>query len=79
MRMYVVPKIGSGTEDDPYRPDISDDVPWTGVPAAVGNVFIIFTDHDLPGKAPVAPANKAATLQARGLAATLFDTWFVGA
>lgn len=42
MRVYVVPKIGSG-------------------------------------KAPVAPANKAATLQARGLAATLFDTWFVGA
>lgn len=42
MLYYSVAKVGTGTSDDPFRPDVPDGVSWVG--GDCGDMFIIGTD-----------------------------------
>jgi hypothetical protein len=46
MYYYTVNKIGSGTDIDPYRPDIPDGTPFVGNIGSDGN-YLIATQIDL--------------------------------
>jgi hypothetical protein len=47
---YTCPKIGSGTDLDPYRPDVPDGTAWVGNVGSDGE-YLIVTPADLPAKA----------------------------
>lgn len=49
MNYYTCPKIGSGTESDPFRPDIPSGTTFVGNIGTDGD-FLIATPADLPAK-----------------------------
>jgi hypothetical protein len=49
MNYYTLPKIGTGTSSDPYRPDIPDDTPFVGNIGIDGD-YLIATPVELPTK-----------------------------
>ena len=46
-RYYTVPAIGTGRDDDPFRPDLPDDVRWFGHPHTDGT-FLVAVPDDSP-------------------------------
>lgn len=48
MNYYTVPIVGSGTTDDPFRPDIPEGTAFAGNIA--GGQYLIVTAVDLPQK-----------------------------
>lgn len=46
MQYYTVPLIGTGTDEDPYRPDVPEGVSWVG--QTDGKDFFIITTKELP-------------------------------
>lgn len=46
MNYYTLPKIGTGTNDDPFRPDIPNGTPFVGNIGSDGN-YLIATTVDL--------------------------------
>jgi hypothetical protein len=50
MNYYTLPKIGTGTNDDPYRPDIPDGTSFVGIIGSDGD-YLIATPVELPTKA----------------------------
>jgi len=46
MQYYTLPLIGTGTEADPYRPDVPDGTSWVG--NTDGTDCLIATPTDLP-------------------------------
>lgn len=46
MNYYTCPRIGTGTDTDPYRPDVPDGTNWVG--QTDGKDFLIATPKELP-------------------------------
>jgi hypothetical protein len=61
MNYYTLPKIGTGTKDDPYRPDIPDSTPFVGNIGSDGD-YLILTNVELPTK-----TNRVKQLPIQGL------------
>lgn len=82
MNYYTLPKIGTGTSDDPFRPDIPDGTPFVG---NVGNdgEYLIATPADLPTKTGRTKQLPYQALQnacnAKGIPFDeAYNKWFVG-
>jgi hypothetical protein len=50
MNYYTLPKIGTGANDDPFRPDIPEGTPFVGNIGSDGE-YLIATTVELPSKA----------------------------
>lgn len=48
MVYYTLPRIGTGTDEDPFRPDVEPGTSWVGAPN--GTDYLIATPSDLPAK-----------------------------
>lgn len=49
MNHFTLPRIGSGTDADPYRPDLPAGTSWVG--STDGADYLIATDTNLPDTA----------------------------
>lgn len=51
MPTYCVPKIGTGTEDDPFRPDLPEGTAFSGQDCDCGDDcgFLVFTPNEVEG------------------------------
>lgn len=63
---YTVSKIGTGTEEDSYRPDIPDGFSFVGVDCQDGDYFV-FTNTELPGKIPISHKDLKSVCEAKGI------------
>jgi hypothetical protein len=72
--------LGSGTEEDPYRADVPENVNWVGQPGGDGT-FLIATPKELPPKAGRVQRFKVANLKAaaeeRKLKYEHVEGWYV--
>lgn len=76
MRYYTLPAIGTGTIDDPFRPDLPDGTSWVGTPH--DGSYLIATRSPIPPQTgrrerpdPTAEAAR------RGLAIADVRRWWV--
>lgn len=81
MRYYTVPRIGSGTDADPYRADVPAGVSWVGCES--GTEYLIATPADLGAdtasrKRRLPEAALRAAAEAKGLRFEDVLTWRVG-
>ncbi len=79
-RYYTTPRIGTGTDRDPYRPDVPAGVEWA---AHVGAAeCLVVTDAAIPGRAGQVElpegAARTATLARLGLSAADVRGWLGG-
>lgn len=82
MNYYTLPRIGTGTDADPYRPDIPNGTSFVGTIGSDGE-YLIMTPVDLPVK-----ANRIKQLPIQGLQNAcnakgipfndVYSKWFVG-
>lgn len=82
-RYFVVPSLGAGTADDPYRPDLPGDIErWVGLRGPGGN-YLIVAARDITeggGRSRVLLVALAAIAAARGLRLEdIRDRWDVAA
>lgn len=81
MNHYTVPRIGTGTADDPFRPDLPAGTSWVG--NTDGTDYLIATPADLSDttkrkrRLPEPPLREAA--EARGFRYEDVTTWRVHA
>ncbi|MEC0265135.1 hypothetical protein [Paenibacillus anseongense] len=54
MFYYILPKIGTGTDEDPYRPEILDEISF--VSAECRGQFFVVTKDEIVGKIPLSQA-----------------------
>lgn len=80
LNYYTVPFIGTGTEDDPIRPDLPVGTPFAG--SFNGSDFLIATTANLSGFGKAVQHMPLQALQtvcnARGLDINAVLTWNVG-
>lgn len=81
MRYYTLPRLGTGTADDPYRSDVPAGTSWVGTVGSDG-AYLIATSAPLPSKSgrterPDVDELRAAATQ-RGLRYEDVKTWRVG-
>jgi hypothetical protein len=82
MNYYTLPKIGTGTDLDPIRPDIPDGTPFAGDIGIDGD-YLIATPNELPTKANRVKQLPYQALQnscnAKGIPFNdVYSKWFVG-
>lgn len=82
MNYYTLPKIGTGTRDDPFRPDIPNGTPFVGNVGNDGD-YLIVTPADLPAKTGQVKQLPYQALQnacnAKGIPFDdVYNKWFVG-
>jgi hypothetical protein len=80
MEYYTVKRIGSGTELDPYRPDLPEGVSFVGYEK--DGEYLIAVTKDLPeqaGRKKQLPRQALeATAKTKGLEYVKVAKWFVG-
>lgn len=50
MNFYLVRRVGTGTTEDPHRPDLPDGTSWVGVEHQ--NVYLVGVEGELPAPGP---------------------------
>lgn len=83
MNYYTVARIGSGTDTDPYRPNVPTGISWVGNVGSDGG-YLIATPSDLGAdtttqvkQLPITALQNAC--QAKGIPFTyVYNIWYVG-
>jgi hypothetical protein len=44
-RVFLVPRVGDGSDEAPFAPNVPDNISWKGYPR--GDQFLVATDADL--------------------------------
>ena len=84
MNYMTVPRIGSGTQDDPYRPDIPEDISFVGQDDPESGTYLVAVPKTATVGVKAARTTlstrkqRADAIQARGLRPENVDTWKVG-
>lgn len=77
MVYYNVAKIGTGTSDDPFRPDVPDGVSWVGCDCEDGS-FLIGTEAAIYGLTPMTDSELQNHCHMNGLSySDIINKWFV--
>jgi hypothetical protein len=63
---YIVSKIGTGTSEDPIRPDIPEGYSFVGTDCSDGD-YLIFTSTELPGKLSIPPQELETICNQKGI------------
>lgn len=78
MYYYVLPKIGTGTNDDPYRPDVPVGISFVGNEIRDG-VFLVGTPVKLTGKSVITQAQiENYCYNNRIKTSDVLNKWFAG-
>lgn len=64
---YIVPRVGTGTDDDPYRPDVPDGTSWVGLANGVNHSYLIAAADTIDGLTELTETNVREQCAARGL------------
>lgn len=79
MRFYTVRRLGRGTIDDPYRPDLPEGVDWIGAEAK--GVYMVAVDREIaaaPGRSGSFRHDQMDEhLSERGLSSDQLQVWAV--
>lgn len=77
MSYTLVPRIGTGSAADPYRPDLPDGIAWVGQER--GGQYLVKTAQPIPGLTPLGETGLADALQKRRLSRGEVERlWWVG-
>lgn len=84
MKYLTVPALGTGTEADPYRPDLPGGTPFVGAYDAASGTYLVAVPDDATvpvkaGRTSLSTAKaKGDAIAARKLTANDVDSWRVG-
>lgn len=63
---YTVSKIGVGTKEEPFRPDIPDGFSFVCTECSDGK-YLVFTSTELPGKLSIPPQELETICNEKGI------------
>lgn len=78
MIFYVVPRIGDGSSENPYRPDLPEGTSFVGAWHGQ-NGYLVAVPAEIAGRTALSEAERQTECAARGIAAEDVLTWSVGA